>query len=119
FIGIVYTFLATPIYRADALLQVETTKSASADLEFLLSGETSGAITQSEILRSRMILGRAAEQVGLDLVIEPLYLPLLGKALTRFGIERPGFVGGWAWAGETVDVGRLSVDPQFYGVPLM
>lgn len=70
---ILYAFLATPIYRADALLKVEKQPSALSGASALLGGLfPSGASTQAEIdiLRSRAVLMPAVRQLGLDIAIE-------------------------------------------------
>ena len=92
-LGYTYATLATPIYRADALLQVEQTQSNLGSIEMAVMGaqEQIASSTQSEILRSRMIMGRAARQSGLDLVVTPNYFPLIGAAMVRMEVERPGF----------------------------
>src|SRR5690606_13447123 len=67
-IGGSYAWLATPEYRGDALLQVETTQSNLGTLDLMVMGQEStiASNTQSEILGSRMIMGQAARQAGLD-----------------------------------------------------
>ncbi len=61
----VYAFGKTPIYKADTLLQVETTKASIPGLEDLasLSGEDTSVGTELEIIKSRKILsiGRSLE----------------------------------------------------------
>src|SRR5690554_7096859 len=58
--GLLYALLATPVYRADALLQVEQQQSNLGALEMTMLGQDQTASsTQSEILRSRMIMGQA------------------------------------------------------------
>src|SRR5690606_24424173 len=110
-IGISYAWLATPKFRADALLQVENTQS-NLGLELMVLGqESAGASsTQSEILRSRMIMGQAASQAGLDLVVEPNYFPFVGGAFVRRGIVRPNWDqdSSHAWYGDNLYVGELN-----------
>lgn len=119
--GLLYALLATPVYRADALLQVEQQQSNLGALEMTMLGQDQTASsTQSEILRSRMIMGQAAQQAGLDLVVRPNYFPLVGAALVRRGVERPGFAEGSddAWAGDSVTIDELLVDTDLLGQPL-
>lgn len=119
--GASYAWLATPEYQADALLQVENTQS-NLGLEMMLMGQESAdaSSTQSEILRSRMILGQAARQAGLDLVVEPTYFPLVGAALVRRGFARPAWAQGSSdvWAGDNLYVGELNVEQALLGIPL-
>lgn len=120
-IGISYAWLATPKFRADALLQVENTQN-NLGLELMVLGqESAGASsTQSEILRSRMIMGQAASQAGLDLVVEPNYFPFVGGAFVRRGIGRPSWDqdSSHAWYGDNLYVGELNVEQSLLGVPL-
>jgi len=121
FIGAAYAWLATPEYRADALLQVEQRANNLGSLDMALLGqETTQSTTQSEILRSRMIMGQAAQQAGLDLVVQPNYFPVIGAALVRRGTERPGWAQGssHAWAGDSINVGELLVEQALQGQPL-
>ncbi|MCG2835700.1 polysaccharide biosynthesis tyrosine autokinase [Photobacterium sp. WH77] len=83
--GIAYALLATPIYKADALLQVEEKSnglSALGEMGDLFSSESSSN-TEIEIIRSRMILGKTVDKLNLTTLAEPAALPLLGKGLHR------------------------------------
>jgi tyrosine-protein kinase Etk/Wzc len=100
--GITYAWLETPVYRGDALLQVEQRQNNLGGLDMALLGqEQTASSTQSEILRSRMIMGQAAQQARLDLVVQPRYFPVIGEALVRRGSERPDWSQGreFVWAG--------------------
>ncbi|TFH88157.1 polysaccharide biosynthesis tyrosine autokinase [Billgrantia azerbaijanica] len=92
--GVAYGMLATPIYEGDALVQVErrSTVSPLGDLREVF-GENSelNTLAEVQILRSRMVLGRVADRLGRDTVIEPVTLPLVGNYIVRHGIERPKF----------------------------
>ncbi|GAA3899655.1 polysaccharide biosynthesis tyrosine autokinase [Halomonas cibimaris] len=116
-IGVVYALLSTPIYRADALIQVEKKAGISNPLEDVqaMLGEEPKADTQIGILRSRLVLGRAVDQERLDLSVTPTRLPVIGNFLVRQGIERPGFASSSVWAGETINVGNFQVDGPLEG----
>ncbi|EQD70737.1 tyrosine-protein kinase Wzc, partial [mine drainage metagenome] len=69
---ILYALTATPIYRADALLQVEKQPSALGQANALLGGLfATGASTQAEveILRSRAVLFPVVRRLGLAIAI--------------------------------------------------
>ena len=72
-LGIVAVFVATPIYKADAVLQVDEKSkgnlSALKDLDPLL-GDSTSVSAELEILNSRMILGRAVSKLNLDIVFK-------------------------------------------------
>ncbi|MDO9521669.1 MAG: polysaccharide biosynthesis tyrosine autokinase [Pseudohongiella sp.] len=119
--GCAYVWLATPIYRADALLQVEQRQQNLGTLDLaMLAQEQTASTTQSEILRSRMILGQAAQQAGLDLVVRANTFPVVGAAMTRRGIRRPGWSedSAYAWAGDSIVVDELRVEELLLDQPL-
>jgi len=121
--GAGYAWLATPQYRGDALLQVETTQNNLGGLDLAMLGQdptATASSTQTEILRSRMIMGQAAQQAGLDLVVKADYFPIVGAALARRGMQRPGWAEGSdnAWAGDNIYVGELNVEQNLLGIPL-
>lgn len=120
-IGAAYAWLAVPEYRGDALLQVEQRQNNLGSLDMALLGqEQTASSTQAEILRSRMIMGQAAQQARLDLVVTPNYFPLIGAALVRRGWERPDWSQGseYVWAGDEVMVDELRVEDLLLGEPL-
>ena len=123
FAGVVYALLATPVYQADALVQVERRSSISplGDLGSIFGEETdSRTSAEVQILRSRMVLGQVVDRLELDTVVTPASLPVLGDALRRRGIERPGFMAGRAavWGGEHLELGRFEVAERLRGEPL-
>ncbi|VXC65270.1 cryptic autophosphorylating protein tyrosine kinase Etk [Enterobacterales bacterium 8AC] len=83
--GILYSLLATPIYRADALVQVE--QNAGNSLlkninQMLPSGQPESA-PEIELLKSRMVLSKTVSDLNLDTKVEQNYLPIFGKGLAR------------------------------------
>ncbi|MDP2286648.1 MAG: polysaccharide biosynthesis tyrosine autokinase, partial [Pseudohongiella sp.] len=119
--GYAYAWLATPEYRADALLQVEQRQNNLGALDLAMLGqEQTASSTQTEILRSRMIMGQAAQQAGLDLVVRPHYFPLIGESMVRRGQARPAWSEGseYVWAGDSINVDELRVEDLLLGQPL-
>jgi tyrosine-protein kinase Etk/Wzc len=125
--GAVWLFVASPVYQANALLQVEDKKTsgltALADLQPLL-GDSVSIAAQLEILNSRMILGKVVDQLKLDIEARPHYMPVFGRAIARrhaeaslatplFGFDR------YAWGGERIQVESLQVRPDLLGTELM
>ncbi len=122
--GVIYALLATPVYQADALVQVERRSSISplGDMSSIFGEETdSRTAAEVQILRSRMVLGQVVDRLELDTMVTPTPLPVLDDALRRRGIERPGFMEGRAavWGGETLELGRFEVADHMRGEPLM
>jgi tyrosine-protein kinase Etk/Wzc len=99
-VGLVVGLAKTPIYEADALVQLETKNSGitlSEDIANLMSNE-SEAITEIEILRSRMVIGSAVDALKLDIVATPRELPVVGGTpwywSTRLGCAGVLWMGG-------------------------
>lgn len=85
-VGIAYALLATPIYKADALVQVEQKSSGfpslSEGMADMFAPESSSA-TEIEIIKSRMVLVQTVDKFNLTTVATPTYLPVIGKGLAR------------------------------------
>lgn len=114
-----YALLATPIFRSDALVQVETKKPGTGGLDDLsaLLGESSPAETEIEILRSRSLIGEAVDELRLDIRAQPRRFPVLGGVVARRWKEaapRPAPIGlgNYAWGGERIIVDRLEVPAE-------
>jgi tyrosine-protein kinase Etk/Wzc len=110
-IGFIYATLATPEYKADALVQIEQKSGTigGADMSKLLGDQEPSTSTEVEILRSRLILGQVVDQTDLDVQIIPNTWPVIGEWLLRRGMQRPGLAEGGAsvWAGDTLRIGEL------------
>jgi len=124
-LGLLYTIAATPIYRSDALLQVEDARptiSGLDDISSALTGEAP-AVTEIEIIRSRSIIGVAIDQLGLAISVSPKYIPLFGASSARNYKENKlanpvwGF-SSYAWGGERISVQRLDVSRELKGEAL-
>ncbi|WP_258364148.1 Wzz/FepE/Etk N-terminal domain-containing protein, partial [Halomonas sp. LBP4] len=122
--GAGYALLATPIYRGDALVQVErrATVNPLEDAAAGMLGEDRESSTAAEvqILQSRLVLGQVVERNELDRRVESRKLPLIGNFVLRHGIERPGLMDGRPeiWGGEWLELGRLEVADHLRGTPL-
>lgn len=85
--GVAIALLSTPIYKADALIQIEQKSSGGisamvGDMGDVFSQESS-ATTEIEIIKSRMILGDTVEKFNLTTVATPDYFPVIGKGIAR------------------------------------
>ncbi len=86
-LGIAVALLSTPIYKADALIQIEQKSSGGisamvGDMGDLFAAESS-ATTEIEIIKSRMILGDTVDKFNLTTITTPNYLAFIGKGLAR------------------------------------
>lgn len=122
-----YAYLSMPVYRADALIQVEPRQSTEAANHVLgeLAGvfsSTSSSSAEMEILRSRLVVGEATDSLQLYVRAEPRYLPVLGRWLAqRAGqLSDPVVPGlfGYVYGTESIDVGLLEVPPELENQPL-
>jgi tyrosine-protein kinase Etk/Wzc len=116
--GVFYALIATPIYQADALLQVEEKKGGMmaglGDLTGMFS-EGSSTSTEINIIKSRSILGKVVDDLKLDLNVTPKYFPIIGRAIVRRhgnkGVAKPRLgMDNYAWGGERVKIERLELD---------
>lgn len=121
--GVAYALLSTPIYEANTLIQVEESKGGSAGS---LLGEASSlfeirspASAEMEILRSRLVVGQAVQNLQLDLTVTPKYLPMVGRWLAHRAAEpsNPGFLGfdGYVSGSESLKVASLDVPAALEG----
>ncbi|OIP18546.1 MAG: tyrosine protein kinase [Comamonadaceae bacterium CG2_30_57_122] len=123
-LGVSYAFLATPIYEANTLIQVEDSKGSGA-AGFLgdaasLFDIKSPATAELELLRSRLVVGRAVENLKLDLIVTPKYIPVVGRWLSRQATElsNPGFLGlsGYVSGTEELKVEHFHVPQTLEGL---
>ena len=124
-LAIVYALLATPVYQAGALLQVEEKAASLPGLEDLSKAFGSESSTQAEleILKSRSVVGTAVTNLNLTIQAEPKLFPAIGDFVYRrfnaseaqplasafFGL------GSYAWGGEKIEIDRFEVRDSMLG----
>ena len=119
--GVFYALIATPIYQADAILQIEEKSGGMpglGDLSDMLTTDTLAA-TEIEIIKSRNIIGKAVDKLNLTFKASPDYFPIIGKAIARrhsgVGVAESSFgMDSYAWGGERIQLQRL-VLPSYKG----
>jgi tyrosine-protein kinase Etk/Wzc len=125
-LGALYATIAQPVYRADVLIQIETNAdtAASSDKEALgqlaaifdtKAKATSDA--EMELIRSRLVVGGAVTQLGLDVIVEPRYFPVVGRWLAGLydGVGPANSflgLGSFAWGGEDIKVSTFKLPPK-------
>ncbi|HGY7768815.1 TPA: Wzz/FepE/Etk N-terminal domain-containing protein, partial [Escherichia coli] len=80
-IALLYAMFSTPIYQADALVQVEQ-KQGNALLDSLnqvLPTGTQQSAPEIALLQSRMVLGKTVDDLNLEIAIEKDYFPVFGR----------------------------------------
>lgn len=121
--GGVYLALKKPVYRADAMVQIEDNKSSGLGAMNELGGllQVRGVVeTEIGIIKSRMVLGKTIEELQLDIEVMPRRFPLIGELVARRHLASPsvmGFLGlgRFAWADEWLSLGRLDVPDELMG----
>ncbi|MDR6608799.1 polysaccharide biosynthesis tyrosine autokinase [Pseudomonas synxantha] len=120
-IGTAYAVLATPVYQATALIQVEAKKNdmlGFSDINSML-GKESPSATEIELIKSRTIIGKVVDNLSLDITVEPNRFPLIGDFIARRfkpdavnTVATPWFgMNSFAWGGETLKIFQLEL-PQ-------
>ncbi|WP_321913690.1 polysaccharide biosynthesis tyrosine autokinase [Paraburkholderia sp. J11-2] len=121
-LGVVYIVVATPQYRADAMIQVEddgnSSNSALGQLASIFDNKQTAA-AEMALIGSRLVVGGAVNALHLDVTARPRYFPLIGRMIARHAVE-----GGlaspvlgmtrYAWGGEKIEVSRFDVAESRY-----
>ncbi|MEH0876420.1 tyrosine-protein kinase Wzc [Pectobacterium cacticida] len=115
-LGIMYAILSTPIYKADALIQVEQSGGDSLlkDFSSMLPDGKPQSAAEIELIKSRMVIGKTVNDLGLDIRVEQKYFPLVGKGIARLMGVEPGKIAvsrlevPASWQDETLSLEVLS-----------
>lgn len=80
-IGVIYSIFATPIYSANALLQVERTQGnlVASQVSSLIPDAKPESNAEIELILSRMTLGQTIDELSLDTEVKVKHFPLVGK----------------------------------------
>jgi tyrosine-protein kinase Etk/Wzc len=116
-IGLTYAILAKPVYRTNMTVQVE--ELGGNHVSKLIAAFSPGpetkpaASAEIELLRSRMVVGKAVDNLRLYIEATPRYFPVIGSTIAGFNPElsQPGLFGwgGFAWGHESITVSQLDV----------
>ncbi|GGI96973.1 polysaccharide biosynthesis tyrosine autokinase [Halopseudomonas pertucinogena] len=127
--GVAYALLSTPIYRANAMIQIEEKSSGVGSLlgDSELFPTTSAAVTEIELLKSRQVIGQAVDNLKLTIVAQPKLFPVIGAFMHRRYQPEPekpvadAFMGfsSYAWGGEKLEIFQLEVPSGYQGEPLV
>ncbi|MGV7240998.1 Wzz/FepE/Etk N-terminal domain-containing protein [Caballeronia sp. M23-90] len=121
-LGIAYAVLSTPVFRADAMVQVDDNSGVVndklGDLAELFGGKAT-ADAEIELIRSRELVDDTVRRLHLDITAKPRYFPLVGGWIARAAdpdrLADPVWgLGGYAWGGEKLDVTQFDVPPSLY-----
>lgn len=83
--AVIYTLFATPIYSADALVQIEqdTSSSLVQDLNSALSNKPPASDAEIQLIQSRMVLGKTVDDLNLDIAVTKNTMPVFGAGWER------------------------------------
>ncbi|PIJ43033.1 polysaccharide biosynthesis tyrosine autokinase [Tatumella sp. OPLPL6] len=92
FLAIFYALFATPIYQADALIQVEQKQGNSilSNLSQMLPDGQPVSEPEIALLQSRMILGKTVDDLTLQAQVKQNYFPIFGRGLARLTGQKEG-----------------------------
>ena len=120
FLGASKAYLDRPVFSSNVLLQVNEKSESLSGMEALSDALVTEipVMAEIELIKSRMILGKAIHNLDLDIIAKPKYFPLVGEAIARMfqsryknkEISSPLF---WrpqnAWGGEAIQVENFIV----------
>ncbi|MEG3130365.1 polysaccharide biosynthesis tyrosine autokinase [Pantoea cypripedii] len=91
-IAIIYAQFATPVFQADALIQVEQKQGNALinSISQILPDTQPESAPEIALLQSRMILGKTVEDLNLQAKIEQNYFPIFGRGWARLMGEPKG-----------------------------
>jgi tyrosine-protein kinase Etk/Wzc len=116
-LGAAYAFLTKPVYEATMMVNVEedkpnTSKNILGDISSLFDVKAA-ATSEMELLKSRLVVSRAVDELGLYIKIKPKYFPLIGSWIARNnpGVSNPGLLGlgGYVWGSESMNIHNFYV----------
>lgn len=125
-LSVAYAILATPIYQANALVQVEQKVPDLPGLSAItqtLGASNSEATTEIAIITSRSVIGKAVDSLNLNVVVTPHRFPLIGGFIARHyspgksgSVAAPRFgISRYDWGGSQLDVFQLDVPDELLG----
>ncbi|QIE24127.1 Tyrosine-protein kinase wzc [Caballeronia sp. SBC1] len=119
--AVLYAKMSTPVYSADALVQVETpnpnapnSSQASVAAALMPTGGSLQADAEIEIIKSRAVIDPVVEQFKLNFGTSSNVMPVIGRLTSLFahnGHPLPALFGfdSYAWGGEEFKVDSVTV----------
>ena len=123
--GFVYTKLRIPNYETNLLISIATDGGSGSDLGSIISnvapmmsGQSSEAQKQIDIIKSRSVLEPVIKKLQLDISIRPNYFPIIGRKIAySYGrtnyLDKPNDpkfgLSSYSWGGEYVTLNHLDV----------
>ncbi|UOD28478.1 polysaccharide biosynthesis tyrosine autokinase [Massilia violaceinigra] len=122
-LAIIYALVASPVYEANLMIHVEeespnASKNILSEVSSLFETKKA-AIAEMELLRSRLVVSHAVDNLQLFVDVRPRYFPVVGfwfadrksNELTEPGIFGRG---GYVWGPEKAEVSLFEVPEAWY-----
>jgi tyrosine-protein kinase Etk/Wzc len=123
-VAVLYALVAKPVYEANLMIHVEE-ESPNASKNILSEASSlfetkKAAIAEMELLRSRMVISRAVDNLQLYIDVQPKYFPIAGFWFANQngnGLSHPGLFGygGYVWGAEKAEVSLFEVPDVWLG----
>lgn len=106
--GALFGLASTPVYRADAMLEIETKQNQIlTEINSIFSNEPLPSEAELELVQSRMVLGKTVDDLQLDQHVEPKFFPVFGRlAHNLSGDAKP-----------ELKVGAFTVQEEWFNQP--
>ncbi|MRT26618.1 polysaccharide biosynthesis tyrosine autokinase [Enterobacteriaceae bacterium RIT697] len=137
FLATAYSFLSTPVYQVESLLQLENGNNGNLfnEINNFLPGGISSADTELALIKSRSLLDKTVADLALTTEVNQKHFPIFGKPIARLSgqlkykvdiekFELPDELIGTEFTLERIDDGNYVVEghdqriPGKMGVPL-
>ncbi|MCK1970296.1 tyrosine-protein kinase Wzc [Franconibacter sp. IITDAS19] len=84
-LALIYVLFATPIYSADALVQIEQDAGNSLvqDINSALTNKPPASDAEIQLIQSRLVLGKTVDDLDLDIAVEKNTFPVFGAGWDR------------------------------------
>jgi len=124
-IAVLYALVAKPVYEANLMIHVEE-ESPNASKNILSEASSlfetkKAAIAEMELLRSRMVVSQAVDNLQLYIEVQPKYFPVVGFWFANQNdgaLSNPGLFGygGYVWGGEKAEVSVFDVPESWHNL---
>ncbi|MGO4478035.1 Wzz/FepE/Etk N-terminal domain-containing protein [Massilia sp. 2TAF26] len=122
--AVLYALVAKPVFETNMMIHVEE-ESPNASKNILSEASSlfetkKAAIAEMELLRSRMVVSRAVDNLQLYIDVRPKYFPIAGFWFANQkggGLSEPGLFGygGYVWGAEKAEVSLFEVPDVWLG----
>jgi tyrosine-protein kinase Etk/Wzc len=121
--ALVYALIASPVFEANLMIHVEeespnASKNILSEVSSLFETKKA-AIAEMELLRSRMVISHAVDNLQLFIDVRPKYFPVVGFWFAdrqASELSEPGIFGhgGFVWGPERADVSVFDVPEAWH-----